>query len=169
MKYLSKDKRGQLLSEPFFWIFALVVLAVIFVAGYVAINHVLEAKELVEYRVLKEDIESRVDDIYSSGSGTMNAKGILVPSNIRAICFADPGEQMGLESLEYDDVRLVMQVSGANVFYSHLSEADIPDGVTTYYLVPHLKPAKNPLCFKTIGSLEARWVNRGRHVEISER
>ena len=122
--------------------------------------------EIVEYQVLKENVSKIVDELYSQGTGSISKKRILVPSGVRAICFSDTKGAPDFDSIEFEDVKSLMQVlySQNNVFYSYLGDA--PEGIDIYYNVPHLKPAKNPLCFDTSGELNAFWENKGLYVEV---
>ena len=120
-------KRGQLLSQPLFYIFAIVVIGLTLIFGFYMINKLLDTGCMVENAKFVADIKNHVQEIYSvgfSGSSkkcTISTIGgrntgceLTMPAGIRGMCFVDAtkGDYSGvdikdireeLELLDYKD------------------------------------------------------------------
>jgi len=108
-------KRGQLLSQPFFYIFAILVIALTIFFGYFIINKLQGTACQVENQQFLSDLENNINRIYSVGYagssqecavvnnyGQTNLKcELLKPSGLRGMCFVD-----ATKSLDYENVNI---------------------------------------------------------------
>ena len=170
-------KRGQLLSQPLFYVFAIIVIGMTLVFGFYMINKLLDTGCKVENVKFVADIRENVQEIYSVGFSGSSKKclissrasdskcNILMPSGIKGMCFVDAtkGDYSGvdikeireeLESLEYKDRNLffVSEKENCELNSVKLNHVDINE----------------PFCIRKGESKNILIENKGRNVEIKE-
>lgn len=128
-------KRGQLLSQPFFYIFAIIVIGLILVFGFKYVGKVLNTGCQVEVLDFTGDVQAKVNDLvalsYGSsfecsvvkGSGQSNSRcEFVLPDNVRGICFVDPTKTFNPNDIPFNDTRnLVVSLgrsANKNLFFS---------------------------------------------------
>ena len=108
-------KRGQLLSQPFFYIFAMVVIGLTIFFGYYIINRLQGTACQVENQQFLADLEKNINRIYSIGYAGSSQECAIVsrygqselkcellkPSGIKGMCFVE-----ATQSLDYRDVNI---------------------------------------------------------------
>ena len=96
-------KRGQLLSQPFFYIFLVVVAAMVLIFGYLMIGKLINAECKVENKVFLNELEKQINEVYSIGfegsskeCAIVNFVGqsklkceIAKPNGVNGLCFVD--------------------------------------------------------------------------------
>jgi hypothetical protein len=91
-------KKGQLLSQPFIYIFYLVVIILILYFGIRVIGNIKNTESEVEYSTFINEINSKINTIRNDAHGSrISLKDIRVPDEITEICFtmdeyASPGD-----------------------------------------------------------------------------
>ena len=87
-------KRGQVQSQIFIYVLAVMVATAIFIYGYSAINSFIKQADEVGLLKFKSDIESAVKIISTDYESTkiFNEKHpLLIPTKYNEVCFAGPG------------------------------------------------------------------------------
>ncbi len=83
-------KKGQLIGQPFVYIFLLIVAAVVLFLGIKVLANVLQLGESVGYNEFVNDLKKAENEVYSDSFGsTLSLENINVPSFISEICFLD--------------------------------------------------------------------------------
>ena len=160
-------KRGQL-EQPFVYIFALVVAALVIFLGYFLINGLLKTGKQVETIRFANDLKNEINSIYDFSPGTNSNYKSNVPAGIKGICFIDVSNA-NVEDINYDDIKDIVGVlkdtgSDKNMFYSASAQVKQPDPIK----IDKLKPKNNLVCKSTSrGILELDIENKGSFVEVS--
>ena len=108
-------KKGQLMSQPFFYIFAIVAIGLIVIFGFFIVNRLVKTGCQVENREFVRDLQDNIDEIYSIGFAgsskecdivTSNSLGdskckLVLPEGIQGMCFVD-----ATKSLDYSGVSI---------------------------------------------------------------
>jgi hypothetical protein len=86
-------KRGML-SEPFYYIFVIIVIALIFVFGYQQLSKLQNLNEKAKFITFKTDLKNAVNNIYYKNPGsiaiyssTSENKPLTMPKDTKKICF----------------------------------------------------------------------------------
>ena len=111
-------KKGQLLSQPFIFIFYLVVIAMILVFGVKIFSYLKCYDDRVEYHDFITRFESKISTIDNDAVGSnLDLSELLIPSDIEEICFFEEVSYAGeLEEKVWNDkLRDWMEIKlGAN-------------------------------------------------------
>ncbi len=164
-------KNGQLLSEPFTYIFALVVIAMIVSVGFYFITRTTDVAKSVDALKFEKDFESKVTEIGLLSTGSGDEINMNAPIGVKGICFIDmktinPSEIKFLDVQK--DVTLFKEAekTNLNVFFA---KQDGSKSSIAPISVLKLKPNVNPLCVDlTFGKLKLGLENKGKYVEISK-
>ncbi len=158
-------KRGQLLSQPFIFIFILVVIAITIVFGADVIRKVLVIGEDVELIRFKESLKQETNLFYNLDPGSIKNLELPVPMGITYVCFVDRDKELSLENVpDGDTTTLIGALKDKNMFFI-TNARDRPQPINIRYLKPE---GENPLCIKTPGILRAKIEARGKYVSISK-
>jgi hypothetical protein len=128
-------RQAQLMSQPFFYIFAVIVIALIFIFGFNYIEKILKLGCEVEVIDFNNDIQSKINEISSLSFGssyecslvthpgqTESRCELVLPSNIKGICFVDTTKISIYESIKFADIKKIVELLGVNsnknLFYS---------------------------------------------------
>lgn len=106
-------KKGQLLSQPFIFIFYLVVIAMILVFGVKVFSYLRCYDDRVEYHDFITRFESKISTIDNDAVGSnLGLSELLLPGDVEEICFFD-SENYYVEGLDEkvrsDDLRDYME------------------------------------------------------------
>src|SRR3989344_4949640 len=95
-------RKGQLLSQPFFYIFAIVVIGLILIFGFFYVNKILKTGCEVEGLDFINDAQAKVNEINAlsfgssfecslvrSGGSSNRRCELVIPENINGVCFID--------------------------------------------------------------------------------
>ncbi|PIN80909.1 hypothetical protein COV16_00205 [Candidatus Woesearchaeota archaeon CG10_big_fil_rev_8_21_14_0_10_34_8] len=173
-------KRGQLLSQPFIYIFALILGALVLVAGFKMIMDLKETADMVEVGEFKSTIESEAKAFYNRGEGSTKSIPISL-SGIKFVCFSNPEEKLnckfkskvsdeikscpgGLKAMNDDKPTFQLRLSKEttdNLWFLPLGTAKKDS-----FKINFIKPLEgaNPLCYQ-VGS-EIIIESKGTHVEL---
>ena len=141
------EKRGQLLSQPFIYIFAIVLAALILLFGVMLINKINNQSEEVQLIAFISDLKTQVNNFYHFDPGSSKELNILLPKKIKQLCFYSNKYSITTELNHPDlkDLNLILQYPQSdNLYVIPLTEYS-----ETRFTIPNLQPpaSENPLCF----------------------
>ena len=115
-------KKGQLLSQPFVIIFALVVMALILFFGYRAITGLLSTGEKVCDVKFSQDLQNEVNDLNTQPIGSSTKVSLVTCGGIKAICLVNLQNRLERD-VPYKDIKNLInaleETNGKeNVFFS---------------------------------------------------
>lgn len=171
-KRCSKNKKGQLLSQPFTYIFALVVVAMIVSLGFYLITRTTKIASDVDVAKFKIDFEKKVLEISYLTPGSGDDVNMVAPTGVNGVCFLDmKAGSLEVDKIKFSDIKndvelfLEAEKTSNNMFFS------ITKGKTASIKsvqIPKLKPKTNPLCVEfTSGRMKVGLENKGKYVEVS--
>ena len=153
-------KRGQLLSQPFIMLFAIIVGALVLAWGVYEINKLMNLSEDVQLTDTVSNLQKVVDQYYYFNEGSSKEYKIILPSKFDKICFYSSG--LGWNPSDSDLNREFMEArENDNVFIFPIADGSV-------FNVANIETeGRNPLCFK---SGEAFTItSRDTHVEVSQK
>ena len=114
----SRKKKGQLLSQPLFYILAMVVGALILAFGYKIIHDVLPISNGVLLQKWTKELDSSVQEMFFQDVGSTSAVSIALPSKIKYLCVKSTDHVNSFPSyLSQTDRVLINTNTGRNVFF----------------------------------------------------
>ena len=128
-------KKGQLLSQPLFYIFAIVVIGLILIFGFNYLNKVIKIGCEVEILDFNADLQTKISELYSLSYGSSyecalvqysgqseNSCEFVLPQDIRGLCFVDTSKPYDTNEIKFLDVKNLVSALGSganrNLFYS---------------------------------------------------
>lgn len=167
MKQKKKlNKRGQLMSQPFVYIFALIMGGLILVWGVKITIDFMGMANKAELGKLVKNIESETKSFMNQGEGSTKPITLMLPKNIEYFCIADldilsPACKIkpktgaiipNCNKLDPEDsgplsnlVKMAPTTSKKNIFTLPFAKAGLNNGK---FRIEGIKPAgANPLCF----------------------
>jgi len=167
----SLGKRGELLSQPFIYIFMIVVIGFIVVFGFTGLQKLMGFGCTIETTKLTHDFDLHVKQMYSFSAGSNQKYSLITPSDLVGICFVDNTQSPNLLVIPYQSVKEyieAMSEAGAlnqNVFFSG---KDV-DCTPSPYRIENLIVKGGTLCFHVAnGKFDYVLENKGDFVEISK-
>ena len=92
-------KKAFLMAQPFYYIFAIILIALILFFGYNVINNLINLNEQGKFVTFKSDLTKTVNDIYYKNPGsiiqyskTSTHKPLLLPRDVKEVCFTSDGK-----------------------------------------------------------------------------
>ncbi len=157
------NKKAQLMAQPFVYVFALILGALILVWGIKMIVDFVGTANKAELGRLIKSIESDVSEFYHYDEGAEKPRTLSLPKGINYLCIASPGERInckkktksGISNCNLGQIDETLEPwltragSKNNVFTVPLENAGLNNG---RFSVPEaspeqLKPSQgNPLC-----------------------
>ncbi|MBS3152622.1 hypothetical protein J4230_04390 [Candidatus Woesearchaeota archaeon] len=133
-------KKGQLLSQPFFYIFAIIVIGLILIFGFTYVNKILKTGCQVEILSFVGDVQAKINEVYSLSYGSsfecfvVRSAGqsdsrceLVLPNNIRGACFVDTTKGYDADDIVFSDTKDLVVKLGAsankNLFFSTLKDS----------------------------------------------
>ncbi len=168
-------KKGQLMSQPFVYIFALIVGALILVYGISLVWDFVNTAKTVETGTFLKDLDGMVGKLYSFTSGSNQRFLVSLPSEITHLCITgmdDAGsckEKTADDDFEYTSCRFAdidedMEFffgEGDNIFLAPMSAAEL-----NTYSLEELRPRDGvTLCVRN--GVEVKLTSKGTWVEAS--
>jgi len=173
-------KKGQMMSQPFIYIFALILGALILVWGVKVIYDLVSVGVDVEVGKFYKDVESRAGEFSNYEEGALTNIPVTISSGkITHVCVFDPGKEIdckiklksgelsGCGRLLDQDFMFVLESEAENLeraknlYFMPLDAAEL-----TQFRVKELKPAgANPLCY--INGAKMILTSKITHVEAS--
>ena len=88
-------KRG-VIGQPFIYIFAVIVIALVFMFGFKMITKLGDLNQQTVFLTFKSDLRKNVDEVYYKNVGTVlvfskdsRNKPLLLPKEVEEVCFED--------------------------------------------------------------------------------
>lgn len=172
-RFINKGSPYQLMKkaqmeQPYVYIFALIVAALVIFLGYYMITGLLNLGKTVDTKRFEQDLRNEVRSVYDFTPGTTSYYKSNVPSDVKGVCFMDVGN-VNVDDIKYDDIKvLVVEMkkfgTDVNLFYSVTSKAKQPEPNK----IDKLKAMDSLVCKSTArGVLEIDLENKGNYVEVS--
>lgn len=176
---MFKMKKGQLLSQPFIYIFALILGALILVWGIKTVMDLKDTADQVDLGKFKNDFESKAKALYNSGEGSRNFMRVMLGGDVKFVCFSIPKEEINCQYVDKGEMKVCPSLEALNnkddEFRLRLENEDkknmwiLPLGVSKFdtFQVDFVRPAggANPLCYKN--GEEIMMENKGSYIELS--
>ncbi|MBU2637493.1 MAG: hypothetical protein KJ955_00820 [Nanoarchaeota archaeon] len=152
-------KKAQLMAQPFVYIFALILGALILVWGIKMIVDFVGTANKAELGKTMKSIDSDVSEFYHYDEGAEKPRTLSLPKGINYLCVADPGARLncrkktkqGISNCDIEQIDGTLEVlvtrtgSKDNVFTAPMENAGLNNG---RFSIENLKPSQgNPLCF----------------------
>ncbi|MFH1376364.1 MAG: hypothetical protein ABIH25_01890 [Candidatus Woesearchaeota archaeon] len=157
-------RKGQLMGQPFVYIFLLIVAAIILFFGVKAIINVINTGQEVEYQRFVSDIEEVESKVYHDSFGSiMSLENINIPNSISEICIIDRNSEIDLSLVNNFNLREFINLSYSgfqdeNVFFA--DEKLRSKEFERIYI-----EGLNPLCDNLIDNkIDIRFTNKGELV-----
>ncbi|MEK6932350.1 MAG: hypothetical protein AABW56_00985 [Nanoarchaeota archaeon] len=84
--------KAQITAQPLYYIFIIIVVALVLLFGFNMIRNLLETQEKSTFIQFKTDIESAIDNVYNANPGTKLTYLFLVPKDTSEVCFEKVSE-----------------------------------------------------------------------------
>ena len=93
-------KKAQMMSQPLYYVFILIVIALIFFFGFKMIKGVLDTQEQAKCVEFKIGLESYFNNIYALNPGTKISYELSVPKDATRVKFKDEnnGKRISIDS-----------------------------------------------------------------------
>lgn len=157
-------KNAQLFSQPFNYIFILIVAALILFFGFYIVKNTLNLGQSIEFTSFRDNLQKEVNNFFYLTKGSVKSLSLRVPKEINYVCFVDLdyGPRSGFPT-EYAEV-LIKSKRDYNTFFIPYENkrALEPD----YVNISHMKPEDPLLCVKTINKLNIKLENMGDYILI---
>ena len=160
------QKRGQLMEQPFIFIFAIVVMAFILIFGFYSITKFNKFGEDVQLATFVKDLSNGVQRYFYYSLGSSNNIDLKIPNKVKCVCISNPGSAINEDELSKCNDPLLKDVissSEKNIFISPIKDFKI-----NHYEINNIKATKNPLCIETNGDFKAVLETKKDYVEIRE-
>lgn len=125
-------KRGQLLEQPFIYIFIIIVIAFIVIFGVTQIAKINKASQEATYLKFQTDLKDAVKRTYDKNEGTLLTfskqsanKPLLVPKEVKQVCFQN---------------------------FITKTEIQLPNSNYQDFSINNLKPSAQNLCIQVINN-----------------
>ena len=168
-------KKGNLMSEPFTYIFIVMIIALIAFFGFKYVKDLTSFGCEVEAKKFVLDFKDKIDNMMSFSSGSKTKELMYVPKGVVGICFIDPSVNTQIDKIKFADIREDISILSESdvlkeqMFFSksiNSNDKCIHDRIR----VDKLKIGDNPLCFDTsTGSFTFFLENKGKFVEIKHK
>ena len=163
-------KQG-IVGQPFVYIFALIVMALILFFGTKTILDLRGAADLTELSSFMAQFQDQVDVYYNFDVGSNKELSLVLPNKIQKICFTQPGASITLGNMD-PFFQTVLEENERNNLYTWPLEAfpaPAPD-----FIIEHLDIdiSENPLCINKVNGrfkalIETKASATDVYVEIS--
>src|SRR3989344_967998 len=158
-------QRGQLLSQPFTIIFALVVITLTLFFGYRAISGLLNAGEDVCLVKFQKDLQNKIQDISTQPPGSNTKIAISTCTGMKGVCFINFAKPLQPEKIPYTDVRQTAQALADVGAKDNIFIASSTNKIFEHTSIAKLQVATT-FCDSTLdGKLDALIENKGKFVD----
>lgn len=145
MKKRKRNEKGELMSQPILFIFALVVGAMILFYGVRTVFQVKETAELAEISSFVSNLEKDIEQYYYLDTGSSKIIKLNLPGDIQNVCFRNPNINTVPNDVD-SKLNTLMQINpNDNLFIYPVKEGK--SSFKVKYLIAY--PGNNvALCFK---------------------
>ena len=161
-------KKGNLLGQPFMFIFFVILAALIIFFGMRIIGGTVDSAEKAEIETFITEFKAKVNTVYSLDYGSsVKLGGLRTPANFKEICFIHRDSLVDYSELD-ESLRNLVEVSydsnDDNMFFVTKDKSFVEPRE-----IDKLKPNENPVCDNVMdGKLDLVLVNSGSFVEIEK-
>lgn len=159
----KRSEKGELMSQPILFVFALVVGAMILFFGIKAAFDVKKTAGLVEATSFISSLKSDVEQYYYLDTGSSKVVKLNLPENIKYVCFRYRNINEVPSNVDSKISTLMSINPNDNVFIYPLGEGKSSFKILN--LVPY--PRTPALCFKN--KEEFKIVSMGDHVGVGQK
>lgn len=110
-------KKGQLMSEPFMWILALLVVALVLVFGFSAIKKLTNTFDKTSIANYVTEFKKLVEEVYYMDTGSMKAFKIRLPDKITKVCFYGGSGDASQAGIDPTEMRIIQLNGNKNMFF----------------------------------------------------
>jgi len=142
-------KRGQLMSQPFVMIFALVVGGIILVFGAKLIFDLTKQTNQVQLSKFVNDFKEKIEEYYYLDEGSKETLTVTLPKKVKAICIKNNTVSQSLQGiplvLQQDAIsRQFIETSSKNMFFIPITKSEY-----SAFTIPNvvLQDGKEVECF----------------------
>ena len=159
---MMKTKRGQLIAEPFIWISALVIGALVLFFGIRSVFNLIDTAALTQIADFKKSFETSVNEVYYSDAGSSKLVSISLPGKIKRVCFYSNQGSINKNEISPEDISAI-KIAGSdkNMFLLPLDAYKI----TLMHNIENLK-ANNLICFDKTKKIKL--VSMGDYVGVEK-
>ncbi len=154
-------KNAQLFSQPFNYIFILIVATLIILFGVFVIRNTLNLGGNIEFVAFRTDLQKEINTFFYLTKGSTTSLSLRAPKELNYICFVDLTSSLRNFPTEYAKI-LIENKRDYNTFFIPYKKPLDP----SYMNITSMKPEKNPLCIKIINKLDIKLENMGDYVLI---
>ncbi|MDD4878684.1 MAG: hypothetical protein PHO02_06670 [Candidatus Nanoarchaeia archaeon] len=161
MKFKTRKKKGQIMAQPFVYIFALILGALILVWGIKMVYDFLSVANKAEIGQLKDKIDTEVKTYMNYAEGATKPIKLSLPGNIKYLCVSNlesdavkckikkgTSALVNCPSIDNIDATLsgVVKSKQKNLLFTPFEKAQLMNGK---FKIENLKPEgeANPLCY----------------------
>lgn len=164
-------KKGQIMGQPFIFILALIVGALVLIFGVTQIGNIgnFGCKAQITREI--QGLETEVQKMFYEFSGSSGAYSMDIPK-AEYICFTTPGDPLTLPQSELNQIEpnlasIIPVNTKYNLFLVPLNPQALCKIDTTRFTIPNLNISKdiNPVCVKP--NQKFRLTSKGEYVELS--
>lgn len=162
-------KKGQLLSQPFMYVFyALVAVAILFFGVRMLIDFINLGDEVAVKDFLVK-FDGKVQDVYSDNFGSViSVNSLNVPNGIQEICIINFANSPDLSDVSNSDFRDYLNLQEASTRENLIVFGENIEGTVQRRYVDNLDPINNPTCsLVDNGKVNLRLSNRGNYVDVA--
>jgi hypothetical protein len=117
-------KKGQLMSQPFIYIFYAIVGILILFFGIKVIINLQETGDSVEYATFVSRIQENVEKVYHDSYGsTISLEKINVPSFITEVCFVGEYQVDQIQNAKLKEVIEISDLADYNIYLANVDNS----------------------------------------------
>ncbi len=133
--------KGELFSQPFIMIFAILVGALILVFGVKSFIDIKGGAEDVELSKFAAILKNNIDTYYNFDVGSSKKLSLVMPAKAKEVCFYDDSKPVNIAADEF--FQAVLEDTKDNMFILPLGSY-----FKTQFRIEHMKngAGKNPFC-----------------------
>lgn len=136
-------QRGELFSQPFIMIFAMIVMALVLIFGIRSFTQINETANTVDAAKFILQLKDEVTKYYNFDIGSSKILKLSAPTKLTEICIYNPAQAITANLDPY--VKTVIEKGRNNLYLLPLEAYP-----TSSYPIPHLRniDGKNPTCIQ---------------------
>ncbi len=157
---MNKKKQGQLLTQPLFYILAMVVGALILLFGYRVITGIMETSQQVTLQKWTNDFDHKVKEAFFLDVGSTSLINIQLPQKIQYACIKSGDDPQFPPYVSATDRALMTANTGKNLIFLPVDAFN----QGTFVTMEHLTAPTDFLCFRN--GAQAILESKGDHVEL---
>lgn len=162
-------KKGQLLGQPFVYIFYVVVAALILIFGIKIISDFNQTSEEAEVVTFVNDFKGKVSEVfYDNKDSVVSLETLRVPKDIKEVCVLDRERNPDFSYVVDPDFKTKLEMGvGASTDNLFLFGEFKKGSVKSYKIDKLFTDDANPTCSVVFGGkINMRLANKGHNVSV---